>query len=604
MELDPRNVLLWIIAIANIALGLLIGLKDRKNIVNRSFGNFAISIAFWSFVLIAFRNFDQEEIALFTIKLSYFAAVFIAASFWDFSVAFTSQKLLSGIKRSLLWGGAFLMGFLLMVPSFLTRSIVYNPWGKSVMLGIPDYFLFTIYFLFFFFGGLLIIGKRLRCSTGFERLQLKFIFWSVLLAGSGGVAFNLFMPSPFWDEWRFIWIGPIFTFLIVLFITYAIAKHRLLNIKAIAAELLTVALIVGLAIELFLSPNLIAALFRLIILVFVTVSGVLLVRSVINEVKRREEMERLKNELEVAYAKLQEVDQAKTDFLSMASHQLRSPLTVVRLGLGALMDGTFGKLADVRQKGAMEKMLESTNRLIRLIGDYLNVSRIELGKMKYDFKKQDLCVLLRDIVEEYVPKAKAKGLQLKFETGNLKLETGGAKGVRLKFETGNLKLSSRGGPALGGETKGLKVVFDEEKLRHVIMNLIDNAIKYTLKGKIEVKCELETGNSKLETESWAKVSVKDTGMGLTPADIAVLFEKFRRASSAHQRRREGEPIEGSGLGLHVAKMFVDKHGGKIWAESPGKGKGSTFYFALPVSGPPELPPEELGEGGKSVELPI
>lgn len=102
---------------------------------------------------------------------------------------------------------------------------------------------------------------------------------------------------------------------------------------------------------------------------------------------------------------------------------------------------------------------------------------------------------------------------------------------------------------------------------------------------------------------WVQVSVKDTGMGLDKEDIAVLFQKFRRASSAHVRRREGEPIEGSGLGLHVAKMFVDKHGGKIWAESPGKGKGSSFIFTLPLSGPPPLSPEEQGEGGKGVELP-
>ncbi len=561
MELDPRNILLWIISIANVALGLLIVLKDRKNIVNRFFGDFAISIALWSFVLIAFRTFQQESIARITIKVSYIAAVFIAASFWDFAVAFTTQRPLLLRKRVFLWGAVFGMAILLLLPSFLTREIVYHSWGKSVRLGVFEYLLFFSYFMFFFFGGLVIVGKKLRTAIGTQKLQLAYIFWSVLIAGTGGVIFNLFLPSPFLNEWRLIWLGPIFTFLIVLFITYAIAKHQLLNVKAIAAELLTIALVVGLAIEMFFSKNIVEALFRLVILGFVATSGVLLVRSVINEVKRREEMERLKNELEIAYVKLKEVDQAKTDFLSMASHQLRSPLTVVRLGLAAMLDGTFGEVKDPRQIDAMKKMADSATRLINLIGEYLNVSRIELGKMKYNFKEQDVCMLLKELVDEYQPRAEQKKLKLIFE------------------RVGEIP----------------KIKFDEEKLRHVIVNVIDNAIKYTNTGSIAVKCE--------KTATDIKVAFKDTGMGLEKEDIEVLFQKFRRASSANIRRREGEPIEGSGLGLHVAKMFVDKHGGKIWAESAGHGKGSTFVFTLPLAGPPPLDPEEMGEGGKGVELP-
>ena len=561
MIIDARNILLWIIAIANIALGLLIGLKDRKNIVNRSFGNFAISIACWSFVLITFRSFHQEEIALFTIQLSYFAAVFIAASFWDFAVAFTHQQVLARTERMLLWGGAVLMGALVLLPSFLVQSIVYHSWGKSVILNLPAYLLFTIYFLFFFFGGLLIIGNQLRYASGYARLQLSFIFWSVLLAGSGGVIFNLFMPSPFFNEWRFIWIGPIFTFLIVFFITYAIAKYRLLNIKAIAAELLTIALIVGLAIELFLSSTLLAAFFRLVILLFVATSGIFLVRSVVNEVKRREEMERLSRELAAANEKLKELDQAKTDFLSLASHQLRSPLTIVKIGAGALLEGMFGKLTSKKQVDVLNKILESANRLINLIGEYLNVSRIELGDMKYHFAVGDLALFVREIVDEYQPRAQMKKLKLTF-----------AKSADL-----------------------VPVIFDAEKFRHVIMNLIDNAIKYTQAGFVHVEVARD--------DKQIYVRIKDTGIGLDAADISVIFQKFRRSSRTNLRMREGEPVEGSGLGLHVAKMFVDKHGGKIWAESPGHGQGSTFIVSLALSGPPPLLPEETEEGGKTVELP-
>ena len=324
----------------------------------------------------------------------------------------------------------------------------------------------------------------------------------------------------------------------------------------------------------------------------------------------------------------------------MASHQLRSPLTVVRLGIGALMDGTFGKLTDKRQAEALNKMLESSTRLINLIGEYLNVSRIELGKMKYNFKEQDLCALVRDIVEEYQPRAKEKGLRLMFAADgahareilrSAQNDIGGARGG----ETGEITTSrQQSGLAMtkGGGGSIPLIKFDEEKLRHVITNLIDNAIKYTAKGSVKVACEVvdaahtrEILRSALndiggarggEREGMAmslsaprndsgevRVSIKDTGFGLDAEDLAVLFQKFRRAAGGNMRRRDGEPIEGSGLGLHVAKMFVEKHGGRIWAESKGRGKGSTFIFTLPLAGPPPLSSEEMGEGGKGVELP-
>src|SRR3989338_4676992 len=266
----------------------------------------------------------------------------------------------------------------------------------------------------------------------------------------------------------------------------------------------------------------------------------------------------------------------------MASHQLRSPLTVVRLGIGALLDGTFGNLPDKRQSDALNKMLESSTRLINLIGDYLNVSRIELGKMKYNFGEHDLCALVKDIVDEYQPRANAKHLSLRFDDLMIR---------QLDRAT---------------QDNLTKLKFDDEKLRHVIVNLIDNAIKYTMKGKIEVRCEVVSDahsreiaassdghRSPRNDNQWVRVSIKDTGMGLEKADIEVLFKKFHRAVNS-LRRRQGEPIEGSGLGLHV---------GKIWAESEGYGKGSTFVFTLPLSGPPSLPADEMGEGGKGVEMP-
>ncbi|MDO8505098.1 MAG: HAMP domain-containing sensor histidine kinase [bacterium] len=251
--------------------------------------------------------------------------------------------------------------------------------------------------------------------------------------------------------------------------------------------------------------------------------------------------------------------QQEADFLSMVGHQLRSPLTVLQIGIGALLDGTLGPLKDQRQIDALLKMRGSASRLISLVGEYLNLSRVELGKMKYSFKKHDLCALIKDIVEEYQPRAKAKGLNIIFIQGK-------------EIATPRL----RSGLAMTKEKKQSRVLllkFDDEKLRHVIVNLVDNAIKYTVKGSIVLRAEV--------VGQGVRVSVRDTGMGIAQQDSKKIFEKFYRGVNV-VGSRQGKPIEGSGLGLHVAKILVEAHGGTILAQSKGYGKGSTFIVTLPL----------------------
>lgn len=123
------------------------------------------------------------------------------------------------------------------------------------------------------------------------------------------------------------------------------------------------------------------------------------------------------------------------------------------------------------------------------------------------------------------------------------------------------------------------VPFDDEKMRQVITNLLDNAIKYTPTGTITVGC----ATGQLDGSPALVCSIKDSGRGLSKEDMGLIFQKFKRASGKNMRMRDGEPVEGSGLGLHVAKMFVEAHKGKIWAESKGLDKGTTFIFAIPIS---------------------
>jgi signal transduction histidine kinase len=257
-----------------------------------------------------------------------------------------------------------------------------------------------------------------------------------------------------------------------------------------------------------------------IIFALFCVFGYLLIRGVFREIKRREEVEK--------------ISKAKTEFLSIASHQLRTPLSIIKGYLSMILEGSYGELPE-KVKKPMENVFVSNERLIRLVNDILNVTKIETGEMEMNLEKTDLREIIKEVISELSLKAKEKNLYLEFE-----------------------------------EPKEFpKVLLDSEKIRQVILNLVDNAIRYTQEGGVTVKLQIANGR--------LQIVVSDTGEGLTKEEKEKLFERFSRGTAGTKFWTEG-----AGLGLYVARRFVEMHNGKIWAESEGKGKGSTFYVELPI----------------------
>jgi signal transduction histidine kinase len=252
--------------------------------------------------------------------------------------------------------------------------------------------------------------------------------------------------------------------------------------------------------------------------------------------KLEKEVEQATKELRVANTKLKRLDQAKSEFISIASHQLRTPLTVIKGYVSMVLEGSFGNL-DAGKKEVLNKVYESNERLIQLVENLLNISRIESGRLQFSFESRQIDILAHDIVSELDPAAAKKGLYLKYEAPAKPLPP---------------------------------VMIDEEKMRHVIVNLIDNAIKYTKKGGITVSLILKGDN--------IHFCSADTGVGIRPDDLPNLFKKFSRGKDMSLINPGG-----SGLGLYVAKNMIEAHHGKIWAESEGEGKGSRFCFDIPVN---------------------
>lgn len=245
-------------------------------------------------------------------------------------------------------------------------------------------------------------------------------------------------------------------------------------------------------------------------------------------------LEETNEQLGVANEHLKELDQAKSEFVSIASHQLRTPMTGIMGYLSMLMEEDYGKLTPELKK-IIESLLDASQRMIRLINLFLDVSKIESGKLILDKRPMQL----EDIIE--------KELQVLAKI---------SKDKKLKLEYKRPK-------------KLLPLLTIDDKITDVILNLVDNAIKYTEKGSITLTSEREG--------EWVHVKVKDTGRGLDPKEAKGLFTKFVRGFGIAQVNPDG-----SGLGLYVARRIVEVHGGKIWVESEGPGKGSTFQFTLPI----------------------
>jgi signal transduction histidine kinase len=378
--------------------------------------------------------------------------------------------------------------------------------------------------------------------------KAKFVYLFIGFLLTSGIAFstnilfaNYIKHSSHYSLYsRFGVFSSVF---IILFSGYAIVKHRLLNLKVIATEMLSLGILVLSLLQTLNADSLSELATNGIIFIVLLVFVVMLVRSVETEVRRKEELQHLSDKLAVANEKLRELDKARAEFMSMASHQIQTPLTAIR-GYVSLILEDPEKALKSSYEDMLKKVMVSAERVIQLVGDFLNMSRIESGKMEFNFEKCSMESICREVMDTLALRARERNLALKYEDTKESLP---------------------------------EVMIDGPKIREVISNLVDNAIKYTPQGSVSVRIGLRKKSEKEDTD-WIRVTVSDTGIGIPEAELPYLFAKFSRG-----RDKSRLKVQGTGLGLYVGKVMVENNGGKIWAESEGEGKGSRFIVEIPVA---------------------
>ena len=418
---------------------------------------------------------------------------------------------LTGILAADLFGTRFIVGDLLASP-----NVVLAPEAGPIMAIVIGFYAVSI----------AVSGAFLawRARAGIDRTDqtqalLLFVSMTIGLV-LGGTRFTPWYGFDFYPL-----VGDIGFPLTAFSMLYGIQRYHLFNVQVVAAQTLVFALWTFTFFRLLLNPSPVAAIPDIALFVTVLILGVFLLHSIVVEMRTQRELAKLT------------VEKMKSEFVTIAAHQLRTPLAAVRWALSLLLTDSAAPLGG-EQREIAEKGARSADNMMAIANDLLNVARISNSTFQFDIKPGDV----RDAVRIAI---------------GLLEEPARAKNIRLTFR----------------EPASVPTVsYDRGKLAFAIENLIDNAIKYTQNGG-----EVTVGIS--EAKGTMTLTVHDSGVGIAPTDQARLFERFFRGANATHMSPDG-----SGLGLYIAKTIVEGHGGTI-AVASQEGHGTTATITLPAVQP-------------------
>ncbi len=534
MEYDPiylllNKIFLVLIIIVTVLLALWVYLNSPKRRVGQLFALMTLSFLFWWAGGYFFSFSKNLDATLWFGRLILGVASISFALLYFFIVIFPRKVKINKILDYIVISLTVIFFFLSIFTNYIVKDVEFTKWGVDPIYGKGG----VLFYIWIFFISVIIFIKLIQkyfSITKAMRMRVQYIFLGFSVFILINLVFNVLFPIltgsiKYWQ------IGNYSSLFFLGFTAYAIVAKQLFGMKVALTQFL-----VGLIAILLLwqavvvIPDWFEFSWRFALLLLFLFFGYLLVRSVKQEIKRRAELQQL-------YLKVEKLSKAKSDFISIASHQLRTPLSVIKGYLSMILEDFYGPVAKpIREK--LENVLENNERLVKLVDNLLDLSHLEKGEVEYEFKRVSFKEIVKGAVDMLKGEATKKGLALVFDKA---------------------------------KTKELFVKADAQKLHEVIFNLIDNAIKYTGQGNVTV--------SLVEENGFAICRVKDTGIGISPEEKQYLFKRFARGMRVSRIWTEG-----AGLGLYVARMVIEAHKGQIGVESQGEGKGSEFWVRLPVTG--------------------
>lgn len=522
-----QTTLLLITACVNSLLSLfvLFGKRDKTNIVYSLFVLFA---SFWSIGLGFFIWETDLTKSLLIANFYYISAAGIPLFFLYFSIFFLSKNIKFNINKLILsLPFILIVSFIILDKHFLIQEVFYTDWGKDVIINQKNYLIYTIYFILF------VVTAYYKLYTSYtlnrtdeKEKQLKFIIVGTTIGFIFGMIFDLFLPL--FGNYKYIFIGPLFSFFMVFSIGYSITKHHLFDMKIVATEMLMFILWISLLVRTILSDTPKEQIFNGVTFVTTLIIGIFLIRSVIKEINLAKKIQKIDEQLKLA-------NQGQANLIRFMNHQVKGRLGNVKNIFAELLTDDYGTMPE-ESRFLLEKGLEEANLGVNYVQNILKGASAEKGTLSYEMKLLNF----KDVIENVV-----QGQKLFAEGKNLYL---------------NLNI-------IDGD---YHIIGDNLNLSEAVKNLVDNSIHYTLKGGIEINLESK--------EKFIILHIKDTGIGISDSDKPKLFKSGGRGEESLKIN-----INSTGYGLAFVKGVIESHKGKVWAESEGKDKGSTFIIELPKS---------------------
>jgi len=522
-------------------LAFLVYFKAHKNILSKIFLAFSISFCLWLIAdLLTWVSNDYYLIYSTWSPVDHIETVMYIIGLY-FVLVFINKKDLSRLSKFFLFL-ASLFPFLITITKNSVLSFNHSLCEASNNVLLLDYrfFIEILVVLIILINIIKLIFNNIEINkkSSLFILSSMFLFLTVFGVTSYLSAITVYYELNLYA----LFVIPVF----LMAITYSIFSLDIFNIKIVSTYFIVFGLIILNASQLIFITSTTNILLTLLTIILSIILSIILFKNLKKESDQRVKIEKLSKDLEqsrwkiektnldleIANDKLKGLDKLKTEFVSLASHQLRSPLTAIKGYTSMLLEGDYGEI-NKEAKETIERVMQSSNNLTLVVEDLLNVSKIESGGMKYEIIKFDFSDLVRDTVKDLSITAEKRGLKL----------TSSIPDDQKYFVNG-----------------------DKEKLRQILINLIDNSIKYTKEGSIVTSLVEKSGKIIL--------SIKDTGVGISKEAIKGLFQKFSRGDGAKLNS------SGSGLGLYLVKEIVEAHKGRVWIESEGIGKGSTFFVEL------------------------
>lgn len=510
-----------------ILFGLYVYRNDHSSPQSKYFLGITLSFSFWIFLILIQWVGVHLEIVHLAWQMLLLPEICIYLFSILFAYAFLYQRDVSKKYKYFLAMPFFIAAVLLPTKFNVASFDLVNCEG---MVGISWSYTYALELVCLLIIPLIAI-ERIRKNKEHDEKARDILFSSGLLFFVGN-----FWASNFFGELSKIYeinfLGPVGLFLFFGVISYMIIKYKVFNAKLFTSQVLVVAL--WIIVAALLSIQRVDYIHVVVVFTLVLVSGLgySLVKSVKREIEQREKIEKLAAELEVANTQLKELDRQKDILISIVSHQLNTPVTSVKWNIEMMLDGDMGEVSEEQKKQLLTIQTVTTD-LADLVSMLLDVSRIQLGRMKVERTNLKLDELFNEILSVIDPKALQKKQKL-------------VKNIPSKL------------PA---------AMLDKRLMRMTLENLLTNAVKYTPNGG-EVTFTVTIVGNKLH------YSVKDTGYGIPSVDQGKIFGQLFRASNVQE-------VDGNGLGLFVAKGAVEAQGGKIWFEST-EDIGTTFFVEIPL----------------------